>query len=153
IAEESGVANTVDPLGGSYFLEALTDRVEADARAILEKIDAMGGIVAAIEAGYPQKEIADAAYRYQQQVDRAEKTIVGVNRYRSESDTPIEILRIPMEVEISQKKSLASRKASRDNRRVQSDLEAITRTAVSGGNLMPAILDAVRHYATVGEIC
>jgi len=153
IAEESGVANSVDPLGGSYFVEALTDRIEAEAMELIERIDAMGGIVPAIETGFPQKEIADAAYRYQQQVDRGEKTVVGVNRYEISDDRPVEVLKIPMEVEIEQKKRLAQIRASRDAGRVRRNLEAISDAARSGKNLMPPILQAVRDYASVGEIC
>src|SRR5213594_173583 len=153
IAEESGVANTVDPLGGSYFVETLTRRIEEEAAALMEKIESMGGIIPAIEAGFPQKAIADASYRYQQQVDRGEKTIVGMNRYQIEEEEPVETLRIPIEVELTQKRRLAQLRASRDARRVGRSLDTIERAARSGGNLMPPILQAVRDYATVGEIC
>jgi|SRR5437867_4768030 len=153
LAEESGVANTVDPLGGSYFVETLTRRIEEEAAALMEKIESMGGIIPAIEAGFPQKAIADASYRYQQQVDRGEKTIVGMNRYQIEEEEPVETLRIPIEVELTQKKRLAQLRASRDARRVGRSLDTIERAARSGGNLMPPILQAVRDYATVGEIC
>ena len=153
IAEESGVSNTVDPLGGSYFVEALTNRIEADALAIIEKIDSLGGIIAAIETGYPQKEIADASYRYQQQTDHVDKTIVGLNKYKSENDPPIDILKIPIEVEVEQKRRLAAIKAGRDPRKQEANLAAIERAARTGENLMPHILQAVRDYATVGEIC
>ncbi len=153
IAEESGVANTVDPLGGSYFVEALTNKVEADAMAIIGKIDAMGGIVAAIEQGFPMKEIADASYLYQQQTDRGEKCIVGVNRYRADADPPVEILKIPLEVEIEQKRRLADVRAGRSAAAIDRDLDAIAKAAKDGSNLMPHILQAVRDYATVGEIC
>ena len=99
LAEESGVANTVDPLAGSYFVESLTDRMERDAQVYLNKIDELGGIVAAIETGFPQREIADASYLYQRQIDSAEKTVVGVNRYTMEDDDPVDTLRIGAEVE------------------------------------------------------
>ena len=153
LAEESGVTNTIDPLAGSYFVETLTDRMEAEAVAYIEKIDALGGIVAAIECGFPQKEIADASYRYQQQVDRGEKTVVGVNRYVSESESPIEILKIPDTVEREQRRRLAETKASRSAGAVARSLAAIESASRSGENLMPLILQAVRDRATIGEIC
>ena len=153
LAEESGVANTIDPLAGSYFVEALTDRMEADATAYIAKIDALGGIVPAIESGYPQKEIADAAYRYQQQIDRGEKRIVGVNAYVAESEKEIETLRIPDTVEAAQRKTLDAVKARRSAAAVGRSLEAVRKAAASNDNLMPHILQAVRDRATVGEIC
>src|SRR5262245_36403758 len=153
LAEESGVANTIDPLAGSYFVEGLTDRMEAEAKAYIDKIDALGGIVAAIETGFPQKEIADASYRYQQQIDRGEKSVVGVNKHVKEDETAIDILKIPEEVEIDQKARLAKIKATRDNARVAAALDAVAAGARSGENLMPLILEAVRRRATVGEIC
>jgi len=153
LAEESGVTNTIDPLAGSYFVETLTDRMEAEAVAYIEKIDALGGIVAAIECGFPQKEIADASYRYQQQVDRGEKTVVGVNRYVSESESPIEILKIPDTVEREQRRRLADTKARRSAGAVARSLAAIESASRSGENLMPLILQAVRDRATIGEIC
>jgi len=153
IAEESGAANVVDPLAGSYFVETLTNRMEAEALALIEKIDLLGGIVAAIEAGFPQKEIADASYRYQQQVDTAEKVVVGVNRYQVAGEDAIDVLKIPLEVEVEQKRRLASRKAERNGPAVAADLSAIGEAARKGSNLMPPILQAVRDYATVGEIC
>jgi methylmalonyl-CoA mutase N-terminal domain/subunit len=152
LAEESGVANTVDPLGGSYFVEALTDRMERDALDYIERIDRMGGIVAAIEAGFPQKEIADASYRYQRQVDDGTKTVVGVNRYLQEEGRRPETLKIGADVERDQLARLARVKASRDAGRVDSDLDALARGAAAGENLMPLILRAVRGYASVGEI-
>src|SRR5437867_930597 len=153
IAEESGVANTIDPLAGSYFIESLTDRMEAEAMAYIEKIDSLGGIVPAIEAGFPQKEIADASYRYQQQIDRGEKAVVGINKYAAEDEKPIEILRISGQVEEEQRRRLAEVKASRDARAMTESLEAIERAARGRDNLMPLILEAVRSRATVGEIC
>jgi len=153
LAEESGVANTIDPLAGSYFVEALTDRVEAEAKAYIDKIDALGGIVAAIETGFPQKEIADASYRYQQQIDRGEKSVVGVNKHVAQDEKPIDILRIGGEVERDQKARLAAIKEKRDNGAVSRALDAIAAGAKSGDNLMPLILEAVRRRATVGEIC
>jgi len=154
IAEESGVTNTIDPLGGSYFVEALTDRMERDALAYIDRIEEMGGIVAAIERGYPQKEIADASFRYQQQIDRAEKVIVGVNRYQipPAEDTPVEILRISHEVEERQRTRLAKVKAERDGRAVEAALERLAEACRGDANTFAPILDAVRAYATVGEI-
>jgi len=153
LAEESGVANTVDPLAGSYFIESLTDRMESDAMAYIEKIDAMGGIVAAIESGFPQKEIADASYRYQQQIDRKDKIVVGVNAYVAAEEPPIDTLRISPEVETSQVRRLAEIKSRRSASATSSALEAIERAARGTDNLIPPILEAVRQRASVGEIC
>jgi methylmalonyl-CoA mutase N-terminal domain/subunit len=153
IAEESGVTNTVDPLGGSYFIESLTDRMEAGAFEYIHKIDDLGGMVAAIEDGFPQHEITEAAYRYQRQVDSGEKTVVGVNRYAEGETKGIELLRIGPEVEREQVARLMSTRGRRDaahHARALRDLEAAAR---SRENLMPFILDAVRQYASVGEIC
>ena len=152
LAEESGVVNTVDPLGGSYFVEALTDRVEADALAYIRRIDEMGGMIAAIERGFPQKEIADASYHYQRQVDRGEKTIVGVNRYAVEGQGKPEILKIGEDVEQAQLARLAATRAGRDAARWTRALEKLRADAVSGANLIPAMLECVRAYASVQEI-
>jgi methylmalonyl-CoA mutase N-terminal domain/subunit len=154
IAEESGVTNTIDPLGGSYFVEALTDRMERDALAYIDRIEEMGGIVAAIERGYPQKEIADASFRYQQQIDRGEKVIVGVNRYQipPAEDTPVEILRISHEVEERQLARLRKVKAERDGRAVETALARLAEACRGEANTFGPILEAVRAYATVGEI-
>jgi methylmalonyl-CoA mutase, N-terminal domain len=152
LAEESGVVNTVDPLGGSYFVEALTDRVERDALAYISRIDEMGGMIAAIERGFPQKEIADASYHYQRQVDRGEKTIVGVNRYGAADEVKPEILKVGDEVEQAQLERLAETRARRDSARLERDLESLRRAAASGSNLIPAILDCVRSYGSVQEI-
>jgi methylmalonyl-CoA mutase N-terminal domain/subunit len=152
LAEESGVANTVDPLGGSYFVEALTDRVEREALDYIERIDRMGGIVAAIEAGFPQKEIADASYRYQQDVDAGRKTVVGVNRYVSEEDERPEILKIGEEVEREQLARLAALRRTRDEAALQSALRDLREGAARSDNLIPLMLEAVRRYGTVGEI-
>jgi len=154
IAEESGVANTIDPLAGSYFVEALTDRMEADAMAYIDKIDEMGGIVAAIEAGYPQREIADAAYRYQKQVDARAKTVVGVNKYvmKEDPDRRPPILKIGPEVETEQLRRLAEVKATRDGDRLARALSALRAAAEGDDNLLPPMLEAVRAYGTVQEI-
>lgn len=153
LAEESGVTNTVDPLGGSYFVEALTDRLEAEARAYIARIDDLGGVVAAIEAGFPQREIADAAYRYQREIDGGRKTIVGLNKYVSEDATRPEILKVDDAVERTQVERLRRLRADRDAGAVRASLDALVDGARNGGNLLPLMLDAARAYATVGEIC
>jgi methylmalonyl-CoA mutase N-terminal domain/subunit len=154
IAHESGVANTVDPLGGSYFVEALTSEMERGCYEYFEKIDAMGGMIAAIERGFPQKEIQEAAYRYQQAVDRREKIIVGVNDYVVQKE-PIEvpILSIDESVAEVQKERLRRLRARRDNAKVRRALEALKEAARGTENTMPYILECVRAYATLGEIC
>ncbi len=152
IADETGVANTIDPLGGSYFVEWLTDELEAEAQRYIDKIDELGGIVRAIELGYPQKEIGDAAYRYQQQLERQEKVVVGVNRYVAEEEMPIPLLKIDQEVERCQKANLQDVKRNRDNDAVQKHLRSIERAARDGGNLMERFVEAVRDYVTMGEI-
>ncbi len=153
IAEESGVANTIDPLGGSYFVEALTDRMENGAWDYIRRIDDMGGMIAAIEAGFPQREIAEASYLYQKQIDSKEKTIVGLNRYSEGEDGRLEVLRIGPEVERDQLARLARVRDERDGRRHERSLIALEAAARSRESLMPAILEAVRSYASVGEIC
>ncbi len=153
IAHESGVTHTVDPLAGSYFLERLTLATERACFDYFDKIDSMGGMVAAIEQGYPQKEIHDAAYAYQQAVERHEKIIVGVNDYVGEEKRPIEILVIDEDVARRQRQKLAQLKQKRDSRRVQSTLEALGSAASTDANLMPHILECVRAYATLGEMC
>ncbi len=153
IAEESGVVNTVDPLAGSYFIESLTDAMEEEAMKYIDRIDGMGGMIAAIEAGFPQKEIADAAYKYQKQIDMGEKTVVGVNKYVMDDDKEIEILKITEETEKEQKKGLGDVKRSRDNRNVEKCLKKLTDAARGDENLMYFILDAVRAYASIGEVC
>jgi methylmalonyl-CoA mutase, N-terminal domain len=151
IAHETGVTNTVDPLGGSYFVETLTNEIERGALDYFEKIDAMGGMIAAIERAYPQREIADAAYQYQLEVDRKEKIIVGVNEYVAE-EKPIEILQIDESVARQQAAQLRKLRAERSNDEVSRLLKAL-RTAASGDeNLMPYLYDAVKAYATLGEI-
>lgn len=153
IAYETGVINTVDPLGGSYFVEALTDQMEKEANEIFEQIDAMGGVIPAIEAGYFQKEIADAAYRYQKEVERKEKIIVGVNEFVEPNEKiDIPILTIPPEVEIQQKKRLADLKQSRNQFAVEESLKEIRQAAVDGNNLMPVLIKAAQNYVTLGEM-
>jgi len=152
IAEESGVINTADPLGGSYAIEALTDRLEAEAFAYIARIDAMGGMIAAVEKGFPQKEISEAAYRFQQQLESGEKIMVGVNGYRVDGETPLETLHIDLAVERIQAERLRARKQERSPARVQECLDAVRDTARDGRNLMPPIIEAVQAECSVGEI-
>ena len=153
IAYESGVTNLVDPLGGSFFVEKLTREMEDGARAYFEQIDRMGGMVDAIERGFPQKEIAESSYRFQQAVERREKVIVGVNDFVQENDPPIEILYIDDTASETQLAKLEALRRTRDNGRVQRTLDRLRSAAATPENLMPPILDAVRAYATLGEMC
>jgi methylmalonyl-CoA mutase N-terminal domain/subunit len=154
IAEESGVTNTIDPLGGAYAIETLTDRLEREARAYIDRIDELGGMLAAIEVGYPQKEIADAAYRYQQQLEQGEKTIVGLNRYQvPEEGPPADLLRIPLEVERRQIERVRAFKRDRSQREAREALARVRAAAEGGENLMDPLVVAVRAGCTVGEIC
>src|ERR1035438_6788233 len=152
LAFESGVAGAADPLGGSYFLEQLTLDTEAAANRYIRQIDEMGGMIAAIEAGFPQTEIASAIYRYQREIESGERTIVGVNQFQSD-DPPIELLQIGDDSERRQTAKLAALRARRDNGNVQRTLDALRRAAEGTENTMPLLLDAVRAYATLGEIC
>ncbi|HEV2299297.1 MAG TPA: methylmalonyl-CoA mutase family protein [Candidatus Acidoferrales bacterium] len=152
IAHESGVTNTADPLGGSYFVETLTNEVERGAWDYIEKIDALGGMVNAIERAYPQREIAEASYRYQLAVDRKEKIIVGVNDYVAE-EKPIETLQIDESVAHRQAERLSKLRAERSSAEVERRLTALRKAAKGDENLMPHIFDAVKAYATLGEIC
>jgi methylmalonyl-CoA mutase N-terminal domain/subunit len=153
IAEESGVANTIDPLGGSYFVEALTNEIEEEAFEIIRKIDDLGGMLAAIEKNYPQKEIADAAYKYQRQVDAVEKTVVGVNKYSTEERLPVEIFEIDEALEKKQIEKTNRVKNSRNNKKVKECLEKLGEACVSNINVMNPIVDAVKEYATLQEVC
>jgi methylmalonyl-CoA mutase N-terminal domain/subunit len=152
IAHESGVANTADPLGGSFFVEKLTNDIEAEALEYFRRIDAMGGMVAAVERGYPQREIQEAAFRFQQAVERKEKVIVGVNDYVMD-EQPHPILYIDETVAEEQVARVGALKASRDRERVRQALSALQETARGTGNVMYPILDAARAYATLGEMC
>jgi methylmalonyl-CoA mutase N-terminal domain/subunit len=153
IAHESGVTNVVDPLGGSYFIEKLTQDMIDGTRAYWDTIDRMGGMVEAIERGYPQKEIAEASYQFQQAVERKEKVIVGVNDFIQTDERPIEILYIDDTASGVQLQRLAALKQSRDNDRVQRALAALKDVAAGSGNTMAPLLECVRAYATVGEMC
>jgi methylmalonyl-CoA mutase N-terminal domain/subunit len=152
IAEESGVTNVVDPLGGSWAVEALTDRMEKEASAYINRIDELGGIIRAIEIGYPQKEIADAAYRYQQQLDTGEKVIVGVNKYAMPEERPMEILKIDHEVERRQVERVRKIKRERNQTLARERLGQVHAAARNGDNLMPHLIEAVKAYCTLGEI-
>lgn len=154
IAEEIGVINAIDPLGGSYYVEHLTNEMERQAYEYFEKIDALGGMVKAIEQGFPQREIAEAAYRYQKVVDENKRTVVGVNKYVLEDEKlEIPILKIEPEVEQEQCERLAQLRKRRDNSRVQRTLRDLKDVCAGKDNVMYPILEAVRAYATLGEIC
>ncbi len=154
IAYETGVTNTADPLGGSYFIEALTDKIEAEAEEYFDKIEALGGVIPAIEKGFFQREIADASYRYQKELDRKEKMVVGVNEFVEQGEKiDIPILQISPEVEAKQIKQLRELKATRDQARVDETLAALRTAAEEDRNLMPPVLDCARAYVTVGEMC
>lgn len=153
IAYETGVTNTVDPLGGSYFIESLTDKMEKQANVIFEQIDSIGGVIPAIEAGYFQKEIADAAYRYQKEIERKEKFIVGVNEFVEKGEKiDIPILTVSPEVEKIQRQRLADLKQSRDNILVIDSLKELKNAAVDNNNLMPILIKAAGNYVTLGEM-
>ncbi|MEI6882824.1 MAG: methylmalonyl-CoA mutase family protein, partial [Bacteroidota bacterium] len=151
VAYESGVVDTVDPLGGSYFIEELTNTIEAEAWNYIQKIDAMGGSVNAIEQGYIQKEIADASYRYQKDIENKDKIIVGVNNFISDAVNP-PILRVDDSIRVQQIEKLKQVKAERDNEKVKADLARLEQAAKDGSNVMPIIIDAVENYASLGEI-
>jgi methylmalonyl-CoA mutase N-terminal domain/subunit len=153
IAHETGVTDVVDPLGGSYFVEKLTNDLEEEALAYFDAIDRMGGMVEAIERGYPQKEIAESAYRFQQAVEAREKIIVGVNGFVAEDEAPLSILYIDESAADTQLARLAQVKARRSQAAVDRALDQLKHAAAGRDNTMPPLLDAVRAYATVGEMC
>ena len=152
LAEETGVANTIDPLAGSYFVEALTDEMEGKAWDYITKIDELGGMVAAIEKGYPQAEIAESAFQFQRQVDSGERVIVGVNKHVTDNP-PITMWRMRPEIQERQLRRLEEVKKTRDQAKVENLLGQIREASVDGENLMPYLIDAAREYATVQEIC
>jgi methylmalonyl-CoA mutase, N-terminal domain len=152
IAEESGVANTIDPLAGSYAVEALTDRMEREALAYIRKIDEMGGMIRAIDTGYPQREIADAAFHYQRQLEERVKTVVGVNKYTVPEEIPIPTLKIDYALEEKQVQRVRKMKQQRNSAAVKEALRRVAEACRSGENLMEPICEAVRREATVGEI-
>ena len=152
IAFESGVTDTVDPLAGSFFIENLTDEVEAAATIYLDKIEIMGGAVNAVENGYIQQEIANAAYQYQKEVESGERVIVGVNKFAQQKEGITDVLQIDESIRAIQIEKLNKLKAERNNEAVQKSLVALKNAAEGTANLMPYILLAVEEYATLGEI-
>jgi methylmalonyl-CoA mutase N-terminal domain/subunit len=153
IAEETGVANTMDPLAGSYFIEFLTNEMEEKAWEYIEKIDAMGGMIAAIEKGFPQLEIADAAYIFQRQIDQGEKVMVGVNKYVTEQDIAIPMVEIDEKVEKEQIQRLQAVRRKRDSKAVLRSLDDIRQACKKGNNVMPHCIEAVKNLASIQEIC
>jgi methylmalonyl-CoA mutase N-terminal domain/subunit len=153
IAEESGVTNTIDPLAGSYFVEWMTDRMEEEAMGYIRKIDELGGMVEAVERGYPQREIAASAYRLQQQLESGEKTLVGVNKYVQDEQPDIPTLRVDESIQKEQVESLARVKAQRDAKAVSKALAAIAEDCRADRNVMPGIVEAAKVYCTEQEIC
>jgi methylmalonyl-CoA mutase N-terminal domain/subunit len=152
VAEETGVASTVDPLGGSYFVEALTDRMEAEAWRLIRKIDELGGMIRALDTGFPQQEIADSGYRTQLQEDAGERVVVGVNRYVQSDEAPIAYLRLDEALEREQVERLRAVKAARNAAEVAHQLRRVADACRGGQNLMPILVDAVKAYASLGEI-
>jgi methylmalonyl-CoA mutase N-terminal domain/subunit len=154
LAHESGVANTIDPLAGSYFVEALTNEMEEEAYKYFDQVEAMGGVIEAIERGFFQKEIANAAYRYQREIESNKRVIVGVNDFVLEDeDIRIPVLKIDPEVERKQIERLNTTRKERDNKKVQEALDNLRKASEGTDNVMPHVVDAVKAYATVGEIC
>ena len=152
IAHETGVTNTIDPLGGSYFVEALTDRMEEAAYAEFRKIDELGGMVEAIKQSYPQREIAEASFRLQEEIERGERVVVGVNQYQQEDERQLEILRIPAGLERKQIGRVQAVRARRESDAVESSLSELRDAAAADRNLMEPLLDCARAHATEGEI-
>jgi methylmalonyl-CoA mutase N-terminal domain/subunit len=152
LAYETGVTNTVDPLGGSYFVETLTKQLQQDARTYFDRIEEQGGMISAIEKGFFRREIADAAFTYQREVDAKRKLIVGINAFVESDEKPLETLVIDDTVEKQQVAALRQRKAQRENESVRRSLDAVRRVAGTRENLMPALLDAARAHCAVGEI-
>lgn len=153
VAYESGVTETIDPLAGSYYIESLTDKIEKEAMEYIRNIDNLGGATKAIESGYIQKEIQNSAYKYQMQIESGERIVVGVNKFKVEEDQKRSILKVDPQVEIVQKKKLQRLRQERDNVRVKESIDILVQKARTDENLMPYILDAVKAYATLGEIC
>jgi methylmalonyl-CoA mutase N-terminal domain/subunit len=153
IAYETGVADTVDPLAGSYYIEKLTDEIEARAQAYIDTIEKMGGPVVAIEKGYIQKEIQESAYRYQKEIESNERIIVGLNKFQVKEEKPKELLKVDPTVRDQQVERLKELKGQRNQQEVTTALAGVKEAAKTGANLMPPILGAVRSMATLGEIC
>ncbi len=153
VAEESGITNTVDPLAGSYYVESMTDLIEKEATDYIEKIDAMGGMTEAIEAGFVQTEIQKSAYKYEMEIEEQERIIVGVNKYQIKEEEHKDLLKIDIKVQDEQIKFLKKIRSERNNEEVNKNLSALKKAAEGSDNLMPPILEAVRNYASIGEIC
>ena len=153
IAEESGVTNTIDPLGGSYFVEALTDQLEEEAFEIIKKIDDMGGMLQAIERHYPQQEIADSAYQFQRRIDDGQTVVVGMNKYVTDEELPVEILQIDEELERLQIEKTNRIKNERDSRKARESLERVEEACRGDKNVMEPVIEAVMNYATLQEVC
>jgi len=155
IAHESGVADTVDPLGGSYYIEALTDEIEAQAQRYIDKIDELGGALSAVEEGYIQREIQESAYKAQRAIERGDDVVVGVNQFQNDEAAPLpELLRVDERVQVAQCAALEQLRSERDSAKVEAILARIEATARdSEGMLMPLFIEAVEAYATLGEIC
>jgi len=153
VAEESGVANTIDPLAGSYYIEAMTDRIEKEAEDYINKIDAIGGMTEAIETGFVQTEIQKASYKFEMEVESNERIIVGVNKYVIDETEKSDLLKIDMSVQEEQIKFLTKIKSERNNNEIEDKLKHLRKAAEGNENLMPLIIDAVKAYASVGEIC
>jgi methylmalonyl-CoA mutase, N-terminal domain len=153
IAHETGVVNTVDPLGGSYYLEHLTNELEQQAYDYFERIEKLGGVIPAIERNFMQREIAEASFRYQGEVERGERVVVGVNRYVLEQEASVELLRIDPAVEAKQIERVRAVRDRRESDKVERALARLRAEADGDTNLMPAIMDAARAYVTMGEMC
>ena len=152
VAHESGVTHSVDPIGGSYYVEHLTDEIESRAREYLERISSMGGVIKAIETGFIKSEIEKSAYRYQKDIESGERTVVGVNRFTGE-ESKIPILRIDPAIEGDQRKRLAALKRARPAAKVRERLSALEAAAGGGDNLIPSLIEAARDRVTIGEMC
>jgi methylmalonyl-CoA mutase N-terminal domain/subunit len=154
IAHEAGVVNTIDPLGGSWYVEDLTNRLEAEAYDYFDRIRKLGGVIPAIEENFFQREIADASFRYQAEVEAKQRVVVGVNRYEAQEEAPIELLRVDPALETKQIERVQATRAKRDSATVEAALTALKAgAATSDVNLMPLIIDASREYVTMGEMC
>jgi len=153
VAHETGVCETVDPLGGSYYVESLTQEIYDRAEAYIQKIDDMGGATAAIEKSYIQKEIQDSAYQYQREIEKNERIVVGLNRFQVDEEKPSNLLRVDPAVRMSQIDKLKKLKSDRDGEKVKKTLAELKATAEGHDNLIYPILEAVKAYATLGEIC
>jgi methylmalonyl-CoA mutase N-terminal domain/subunit len=153
VAYESGITNTIDPLAGSYYIEEMTDQIENEASEYINKIDAMGGVIAAIEAGYIQNEIQNSSYQFSKEMEKGERIIVGMNKFQVKENEHLDLLKIDIRVQEDQIKFLNKIKSERDNSKVDQKLAALKLAALGENNLMPYILDAVKSYASVGEIC